>query len=113
MADILRCTDVWGQDVRLTKNCWEMHILTNHPELRGCDQLLATVLSDPNQVNQDVNDLDVKNFYRAFILPPPYDRTYVKICVKYRDRVSGPPTGEVITAYSTQDLKGGEKQLWP
>ena len=33
MADLLRCVDRWGREIRLTEERWHGHIILHHPDL--------------------------------------------------------------------------------
>lgn len=113
MAEVLRCQDRWGRDVVLHDSCWDGHVISGHPEMDGNMACVLTVIKDPHCVTHDVNDADGENFYRAFTLPAPFDRSYLKVCVRYQHtHRPGTTYGVVVTAYSTSSIKQGERVKW-
>lgn len=71
------------------------------------------VVEKPYARYQDADFPDRRSHYTPFILPKPYNRTYLKVSIRYyRSRM--PPFGKrgsVNTAYSTDKIKPGEKEI--
>lgn len=115
---IFRCRDRWGREIILTARRWHGKILAKHGELRGHEATVRKTLTDPLIVNLDVNynaaTRQVENYYRVFQEgPPPYNRTLVKVCVRFRRNWRGRRLiGQVITAYSVTTVKAGEMEKW-
>lgn len=113
VAEFLRCVDQWGRTVVLMKDRWHDHILTEHAELAGNQDCICQALASPTEARHDIDYLDRESFYAAFILPPPWQLTYLKVSVQYmHNQLSGEATGEVITAYATPSIKKGETLKW-
>lgn len=114
MAEVLRCVDRWGREVTLTDTQWLGHILPTHGELRGQLAAIRATIITPTTVRTDARHVHGENFYLLGALAAPFDRTYLKVCVRYTHLVrSALWSGEIVTAYSAASLKRGEVQKWP
>ena len=92
---------------------WILHIEARHPEVDEHFDAVERVLADPYRVTQDATYHNRLNYYRPSVLPAPYDRLYLKVCVVfYRIGQTG-MIGEVVTAYPTTRIRRGEVQQWP
>lgn len=117
MAKIFEVRDPFGYLIACFEETWTEHIAKNHPEMaemaRTTDilKILAETVKTPYQVYQDVVHPRRRNFYNPFVLPRPYNRTYLKVVVEHR-RMVGRKVGMVITAYPTPNIKPGERLLW-
>jgi len=89
-----------GFTVRCTRAYWEFIVTEKHPVLRGREQEIANVLSDPDEVRRSRRDLDVYLFYRGS--GPRW------LCSVAR-REDG--SAFLITAYPTDTIKVGES-IW-
>ncbi len=112
---ILHCFDPLGREVIARLGQWRDHIEDGHPEMNEHFASVQQTIERPEQINIDANYSNRKNFYRHGVLPAPYDRVYLKVCVAY-----GPGNalgtflrGEVITAYPTRRIGRREVQQWP
>ncbi len=91
--------DPLGQEVRLTENCYQLHILLEHPELSDVNQI-AGAIESPDLIAQDAVELQRLVYYRTYQAQP---QRWVKVVVEQ---------GEVVTAYRVRRLKKGEKIRW-
>jgi len=96
--------DCFGHAVRLTDERLE-HIL-EHPEMRGLNAEIERVLIQPQMVIRSRSDHGVRLFYE-FYAQTIVGGKWLCVVVKYL-----PEDAFVITAYLTDQLKGGET-LWP
>jgi predicted ribosome quality control (RQC) complex YloA/Tae2 family protein len=75
---------------------------------------IRQALESPTLVMHDARHPNGENFYRFDALPPPFDRVYLKVCVRFTLLAPpGPWRGEVVTAYATSAIKSSEVQKWP
>jgi hypothetical protein len=93
-------TDPQGRTVYLTEDCYQSHILVEHPDLSDVAEIARTIKS-PHYIARDVIDVDRLVYYRTYRRRP--QRWMIKVVVE---------GGEVITAYRVKRLKQGEEILW-
>lgn len=91
--------DPLGQEVRLTENCDQGHILLEHPELSDVNQI-AEAVESPDFIAQDAVDPRRLVYYRTYQAEP---QRWIKVVVEQ---------GEVVTAYRVRRLKKGETIRW-
>ena len=96
--------DCFGHTVRLTDERLE-HIL-EHPEMKGLGADIERVLIQPQTVIRSRSDHGVRLFYE-FYAQTIVGGKWLCVVVKYL-----PEDAFVVTAYLTDQLKGGET-LWP
>lgn len=113
-AIVLSCADRWGREITLTLANWTNHVLMRHSELAPHLPALEATLTNPEYVMHDVGNENRENFYGSGLLPPPYARLLLKVCVEFRrlegdDRV----TGRVATAFPIPVVSRREVQKWP
>lgn len=114
MAELLRCTDRWGREVILSDGQWSGHIQPGHAEMTNQLAAVRRAIEAPDRVNHDQRNPNGENFYVLGGLPPPLDRTWVKVCVRFTLLApNGPWRGEIVTAYATSIVKQAEVQKWP
>jgi len=109
---ILRCRDPLGDTVVLHDHQWSFHVL-EHPELAGQLAAVKLAIEAPDRIVTDRDRADRRCYYRAEVLPAPYDEDLLKVVVGLAAGSQGTTTGEVITAYATPRVKQGEAQQWP
>ena len=109
------CFDPFGRNVVATLGRWEEHIEGGHPEVDEHFAAAQSTVEAPEIVTADAKNQTRENFYRRGVLPPPFDRLYLKVCVAYGPgRVLGAfLIGQVVTAYPTRTIGRGEAQRWP
>ena len=108
MRETLRCQDRWERDLVLTDERWYGKILLDHPELTDALRAVRSTLTDPEFVNYDKSRDGVENYYRSVIVPPPFGRRLLKICVLFDGA-----DGLVLTAYPVYNVNPGEPRKWP
>ena len=93
-----------GIPVRLTQERLE-HIYKGHPELKGCDELIAETLSNPEKILEGDNGalMAVRNYPKT----PVSENKYLVVVYKEQGN-----DGFVITAYFTRRLPKWRKVLW-
>jgi hypothetical protein len=96
--------DVFGNRVRLTAERL-VHIL-DHPEMKGLESALATVLREPQLVRRSRTDAAVRLFYE-FHPQTSVGAKWLCAVIKYLEN-----DAFVSTAYLTNQPKLGE-ELWP
>jgi len=99
VAYLFAVRDPRGHAVRLTENCYRLHILLEHPELVDVNHLADTITS-PDVITQDVVDPQRLVYYRTYQVQP---QRWMKVVVEH---------GEVVTAYRVRRLKQGETIQW-
>lgn len=102
-ADILFQThDVFGKQVRITKQYWQKIIEVKHQELTVSIEEVVTTVSAPDSVYRSVQDSHIKLFYRGI------NHHTLVIVVKYLPNIAF-----VVTAYETSKVKRKGERLWP
>ena len=108
----LECVDPWGRTVTLDQDCWEEHILRDHPALSDQLEAIHATLVSPDIVNFDAKQSDGKSYFRRGANSnPSYLHLFVKVCVKYHSN-SSHSHGQVLTANVTNAVKAGETEKW-
>ena len=112
---VLHCFDPFGREVTARRGQWESHIENGHPEVDEHFGVLEATIRHPERINADATYPNRENFYRRGVLPPPYDRLHLKVCVGFGPgNLLGTFTvGPVIMAYPTKGFGRGETQRWP
>ncbi len=112
---VLSCFDPFGRNVVATLGHWENHIEDGHPEVDEHFAAAQLTVEAPEIVTADAKHQNRENYYRRGVLPSPYDRLYLKVCVAY-----GPGSvlgtfliGQVVTAYPARAVGRGGAQRWP
>jgi hypothetical protein len=106
--DHFRIRDCRGREVRCSEYRWNYHV-TEHPEMIGREQeVMATIQKpDPGFIFQDKVKADRHIYYRRSRRGSR--PVYVKVVVRFEADDS---VGELITAFLTSNMKGGEQLLW-
>jgi len=93
-----------GVPVRITKERLK-HIYTGHPELKGCERLIAETLENPELILEGENGalLAVRKYKKT----PVSENKY--LIVVYKENSND---GFVITAYFTRRYAKWRKVLW-
>jgi hypothetical protein len=100
-VDLFSTTDPLGRTIRLTKQCYQGHILVEHPELNEPDEIERCVRL-AEQIRQDAIEPKRTVYYRTYRRQP--QRWLVKVVVDEQ--------GEVVTAYRVTRMKQEEVILW-
>ena len=113
VAEMVHCVDLWGRDIVLYEDIWEDHIIVGHAIMDGYEQYIESALTKPDVMTRDADHANGVNYYRARALPPPDDRQYLKVCVRFEiDSDSGLRSGIIVTMYPTIGVKRSETIIW-
>ncbi len=85
--------------VRTTKQYWQYVSNVKHPAMKGKEEIVKDVLSNPEEIYRSKIDQSIYLYYKRF------DRTYC-VVVKHINN-----EGYLITAYPTYKIKEGVK-IW-
>lgn len=107
-----RCLDKDGVEVSCSRDCWENHIVAEHPEMRGCEVHVKTAIEKPYQIYQDPRHPNTRIIYKPFILPEPFHTQYLRVAVKYRQRLFRGLRGYVLTAFPCAGKRKGDIFIW-
>ena len=105
--EIFKCTDKDGTTVICTQDTWENHIVSEHPEMDGCETIVKRAIEKPYQIYQDGRHTARRNIYKPFVLPKPYNTQYLRIVIEYKKkRLTKKLQGYVLTAFPSTKRKG-------
>jgi len=108
-----RCKDKDGITVICTQDTWENHIVSEHPELKGCEIIVKTAIEQPYQVYQDGKHTNRRNIYKPFVLPKPFHTQYLRVAIEYRKmKITRKWKGYVCTAFACQTKGKGDILRW-
>jgi hypothetical protein len=118
VQELFKTTDPDGVTVCLLDDAWD-HIVQEHPEMGTMapqEEVLGyikQIVEKPHSRYQDADFPERRSHYTPFILPKPYNRTYLKVSIRYYRRrwPFFEKRGAVNTAYPTDKIKPGEKQI--
>jgi hypothetical protein len=112
MAELLRCVDRWYREIVLYEDTWYDKIMAQRPILAPHLGRIEGILRNPDVVTFDIDHPGGENFYRLAALPSPLDRSYFKICVRFRATQDETVVGVIVTAFPTFRIKRGETIRW-
>ncbi len=114
-GSIVACHDPLGRLVALTLTRWVGHILVRHGELRGQDAVILSTIEEPDEIRVDIEHPNRECYYRLGVLPEPFNRLFLKVCVEYgpEDAFGREAVGFVVTAFPLRRPKVGEGHKWP
>lgn len=104
MANHFEVNDPRGRKVVCTLETWQSHILLDHSEMDGCEELVMATIAH-GTIYRDVRK-DYRHVYYRRVKGKGY---YIKVVVEFDDADSG----EVITAFRSRNRKPGERKIWP
>lgn len=61
---LLRVHDVTGLEIRLTRECWEGHIVVRHPVMRRYFDQVHQVVTSPDVVHRSPTPRETRFYYR-------------------------------------------------
>jgi hypothetical protein len=108
----IKCQDKDGVNITCSDDCWENHIVAEHPEMEGWDAYVKVTIEKPYQIYQDGRHPKRKAFYNPFILPKPFHQQYLRVVVEYKKRRFASVRGYVITAFPCQGIRKGDILIW-
>ncbi|GEM_PF-1432973 len=97
--------------VRCRHDTWESHITDEHLEMLEQQGAVITTVRDPVYVYQSARYARRRLFYRPFVLSGAFNRFYLLVVVQYKGNGRN-TTGEIVTAYSTANIKEGDALIW-
>ena len=100
--------DVRGIRVLCTEDCWDNHILDEHPimaDADACDHVIEAIQNPLLFIYQDRDYPERHIYYKKNQFRPRYTKAVVDF--------SNPDMGELITAFYTDSMKSGEVIIWP
>jgi hypothetical protein len=109
--NLFSTNDFYGNLVTLAQTSWDEHILVEHPELAGYEDLIKSTLKNPSEVRLSTQS----DTALAFISEPgtgPRPEG-IRTLVDYADMFyeKGSSSGMVVTAYPIDIVKYGTPQL--
>ena len=108
----ISCQDKDNVIISCSSDCWENHVVAEHPEMEGWEAYVKTTIEKPYRIYQDGRHPDRKAFYNPFILPKPFHTQYLRVVIKYKKRKFGGVRGYVITAFPCQGTRKGDILIW-
>ena len=98
---VFSATDCFGNYVELPESTWIEHVLDEHPEMAGYEELVKTILRDPYQVRRSTKHSTGAAFISAAGVGPRPEgiRALVIYSVEIIEVLKGSTTGFVTTAY--------------
>ena len=108
-----RCKDKDGITVVCTRDTWEDHIVSEHPEMKDCEVTVRTAIEKPYQVYQDGRHAARRTVYKPFVLPKPFHTQYLRIAIEYRrKKISRKVQGYVCSAFACRTKRKGDILIW-
>ena len=104
-------TDWFGNFVELSVNTWNIHILTEHPQMVGLENEVQQTLQSPVQIQESTHyDTGVAFFSEAGV---GSHAEGIRVIVDYTDTAyeKGASSGIVTTAYPIDVIKYGFPRL--
>ncbi|OQY68259.1 hypothetical protein B6D29_01045 [Microgenomates bacterium UTCPR1] len=99
---LFEAKDIFGKNIRTTKDYWNKIFLIKHKELKVSQSEVIKLLQNPDEVRKSVQDPFIYLFYKNL------DKKYLVVVVKYLNN-----HGFVVTIYKTSKLKRKGEKIWP
>jgi len=109
---VLQCYDKDGVEIVCTEDNWGNHIVSEHPEMEGCEVHVKTAIEKPYRVYQDPRHPNRKILYKPFILPKPFNTQYLRVAIEYRKSRFRDLRGYIITAFASPGIRKGDILIW-
>jgi len=87
-----------GITIRVTRGTWIVITTIKHPVMKGHEEEIKYVLTDPDEIRRSISDSDVYLFYKMI-----RERRWFCAVIKDQDN-----EGFLITAYPTDKIKEGD-----
>ena len=100
-----------GVSVHCRHDTWARHIVDEHREMEDQQGAVIGAIGNPAYIYQSERYPQRRLLYRPFILPKPFDRTYLLVVIEYRTS-RGQRRGEVVTAFSAFNIKQRDILIW-
>jgi hypothetical protein len=109
---VFQCRDKDGISVVCSRECWENHIIAEHPEMNGCETYVKAAIENPYQVYQDSKNINKKIIYKPFILPRPFNQQYLRVVIEYKAKRFRAMRGYILSAFPCINIKKGDILIW-
>jgi len=106
MTVLFDVVDPRGFKVICTEECWNDHILDEHPIMVGLEKEVEETIRKPQLFIYQDRDYPERHIYYG---KSSTGVRYTKVIVEFQN----PNSGEVITAFLTDSGKTGEALIWP
>lgn len=103
--------DPRGLSIRCEKKQWYRHVVAHRPGLEKHLDLVRQTIENPLMICSDATNPNREVYYSFGVLPAPFDKLYLKIVIEFSER-AGKRYGTVITAFTPDTPKTGEKVIW-
>ncbi len=111
MPVLFRAIDPFGTPVTCDESRWINHVVRGHREMAGREAPALLTVEQPLEVYKSSTHVRRRVFYRAALLPQPWNFCYVRVIVEYtRSRRT---EGRVITAFAAKTMRYTDMLLWP
>jgi hypothetical protein len=101
---VFTVVDPRSVSIRLTKACWQQHILKFHPIMRGQLAKVKATLTDPDAIYQSKRNKDSHLYFKSYAGLPAGNQ-YVLVVVDSR-------RSYVQTSFPVHTLSKGGQRLW-
>lgn len=106
------CQDKDGRIVFCSNEIWEGHIVSEHPEMKGCETIVQATIQSPYRIYQDAIHPRRRVLYKPFVLPKPFNTQFLRVVIEYKSKRFKGIVGNVITAFSCAGIRQGDILLW-
>lgn len=107
MSNVFETSDPRGREVVCTEECWNDHILSSHPWMKEREEEVKAAVENPSiGIYGDADFPDRQIYYYL----QKEKKRYLKVVVQF---TTEDEPGNVITAFTTDSPKKGEKLIWP
>jgi hypothetical protein len=72
-----------GVPVTCSVGYWRDHVELHHPNMVGQAKLVEKVINEPLAIYQSPTDINRHLLYGVSVLPPPFNRGYIRVVVEY------------------------------
>lgn len=104
---IFVANDPRGYEVHLTNDCWDNHILVQHPIMKGRLSEVKNAIIKPDFIYQSKYKTSSHLYFSKASSPSGIEYVLVVVTVRQRTR-----KGYVQTAFIVDSLSKGGKLLW-
>ena len=103
--EVFRAKDPRGRVVVCTRERWLLHVLQNHPRMKGWEDEAKATIENPLFIAQARRYKSRQIYYKLSV----GDARYLKVIVAFDDKEEG----TLWTAFFTDQGRPGETWIWP
>lgn len=103
--NLFTATDPRGISVTLTKQCWESHVLMNHPEMYRLEHEVRTTVESPDMICESKHSRSSHLYFRRV----EREGGHLFVCVDVRESTR---RGFVQTSFFVDNCEKGGRVLW-